>query len=88
MSTAKAQRDYEHSDYINYELEPVGMPYKLDCYFEPYSLNLYHAYIGDEDICELLRDSVIESLQRQAEKLLASDLANDRMEAALARAGL
>jgi len=88
MTNAKAQRDAEHSDCINYEIEPIDMPYKLDCYFDPYSLNLYHAYIGDEDISDLLRDSVIESLQRQVAKLVKSERDNDRVEAALARAGL
>lgn len=87
-TAAKASRDLEHDDLVNYQLEPSDMPYMLDCYFDPYSFNLYHAYIGDEDISDLLRDSVIDGLQRDAAKLIKSERANNRMEAAIARAGL
>ena len=88
ITVAKSERDLEHSDLVNYQIQPIDMPYQLDCYFEPYTMNLWHAYIGDQDIVDLLRDSVIEDIQRSAEALDKSERANDRMEAALARAGL
>jgi hypothetical protein len=57
----------------------------LECYFEPESGNLWFAYIGDAHITELLRDTVIQSLERGYAKAIQEQIENDKLDYALAR---
>ena len=91
MPSTKIQRDDEHSDLLNFELCPLDYSYTLDCYLLPLadgSVNLHHAYMGDEDISELLTERVVDDLQRKAENLWEHRIADAKREAAMARAGL
>jgi len=57
----------------------------LECYFEPNTTNLWFVYIGDALITDLLRDTVIQSLERGYVKACKEQLDNDKLDYALAR---
>jgi hypothetical protein len=38
---------------------------KLECYFDDYTMNLWHVYVNGSEIFNLLSDTVIQSLERE-----------------------
>ena len=38
---------------------------KLECYFDDYTMSLWHVYVNDSEIFNLLSDTVIQSLERE-----------------------
>ena len=40
---------------------------KLECYFDDYTMSLWHVYVNGSDIFNLLSDTVIKSLEREYE---------------------
>ena len=40
---------------------------KLECYFDDYTMNLWHVYVNGSEIFNLLSDTVIKSLEREYE---------------------
>jgi hypothetical protein len=57
----------------------------LECYFEPYSCNLFHVYVGDFEINLLLSDTVIQSLEREYEKHCMREREEEAANAAVDR---
>ena len=57
----------------------------LVCYFEPESQNLWFVYVNDAEIHELLRDSVIQSLERGYVKACKEEADNDALDSAIVR---
>lgn len=57
----------------------------LECYFEAYTGNLWFVYANGALITELLRDSVIETLEEAYTKACKEEAENDKLDYALAR---
>lgn len=79
--TPKQARDAEHSDLDNLSIYNPDIFGNIDCYFEAETGNLWHAYVGDHDIFELMRDKAIEWL----EKKYAAHCANQREQDSIDR---
>ena len=47
---------------------------KLECYFDDYTMNLWHVYVNGSDIFNLLSDTVIESLEREYANYLLKEI--------------
>jgi hypothetical protein len=57
----------------------------LECYFDAYTGNLWFVYVNGGEIHELLRDSVIETLEEAYTKACKEEADNDKLDYALAR---
>jgi len=57
----------------------------LECYFDAQSTNLWFVYIGNALITDLLRDTVIQSLERGYVKACKEEADNNALDFALAR---
>jgi hypothetical protein len=57
----------------------------LECYFEPYTCNLWHVYVGDFEINLLLSDAVTQSLEREYAKHVRKERDDDAQSAAIDR---
>jgi hypothetical protein len=76
----------EHSEFDCMVCEhPDAQGVDLECYFEPNTTNLWFVYIGDALITDLLRDTVIQSLERGYAKTIQEQIDNDKLDYALAR---
>ena len=76
----------EHSEFDCMVCEhPDAQGVDLECYFEPNTTNLWFVYIGDALITDLLRDTVIQSLERGYAKAIQEQIDNDKLDYALAR---
>jgi len=76
----------EHSEFDCMVCEhPDAQCVDLECYFEPNTTNLWFVYIGDALITDLLRDTVIQSLERGYAKAIQEQIDNDKLDYALAR---
>lgn len=58
---------------------------KMECYFEPYTCNLWHVYVGEMEIFNLMSDTVIQSLEREYEKHLHQEREDDALNSAVDR---
>lgn len=63
MNELKAQRDAEHNDLENVSIYDPDICAEIDCYFDADTGNLWHAYVGDHDIFEIIRDTTITWLE-------------------------
>jgi hypothetical protein len=52
------------------QVEDFDMSEKMDCYFCPVTGNLWHCYLGQVDLFNILADSVIARLERQYAPLI------------------
>jgi len=76
----------EHSEFDCMVCEHPDAPgVDLECYFDSQTDNLWFVYIGDALITDLLRDTVIQSLERGYVKACKEQLDNDKLDYALAR---
>jgi hypothetical protein len=76
----------EHSEFDCMVCEhPDAQGVDLECYFEPNTTNLWFVYIGDALITDLLRDTVIQSLERGYEIACRAELEESKLSAALDR---
>jgi len=76
----------EHSEFDCMVCEhPDAQGVDLECYFDSQTDNLWFVYIGDALITDLLRDTVIQSLERGYVKACKEQLDNDKLDYALAR---
>ena len=76
----------EHSEFDCMVCEHPDAPgVDLECYFDSDTDNLWFVYIGDALITDLLRDTVIQSLERGYVKACKEQLDNDKLDYALAR---
>lgn len=76
----------EHSEFDCMVCEhPDAQGVDLECYFEPNTTNLWFVYIGDALITDLLRDTVIQSLERAYAKACQEEADADALDFALAR---
>ena len=57
----------------------------LECYFEAYTGNLWFVYANGALITDLLRDSVIQTLEKAYAKACKEEADNDKLDYALAR---
>ena len=57
----------------------------LECYFEAYTGNLWFVYVNGGEIHELLRDTVIQTLESAYAKACKEEADNDALDYALAR---
>ena len=57
----------------------------LECYFEAYTGNLWFVYANGALITDLLRDSVIQTLEEAYAKACKEEADNDKLDYALAR---
>jgi hypothetical protein len=57
----------------------------LECYFEAYTGNLWFVYANGALITDLLRDSVIQTLEEAYAKACKEEAENDALDYALAR---
>jgi len=55
----------EHLQIIHFDMTEI-----LDCYFCPVTGNLWHAYLGQADLYNILADSVIAYLEREYAPLI------------------
>ncbi len=88
MTEAKQARDEEHSDLENVSIYDPDICTEIDCYFDAETGNLWHAYLGDHDIFEIIRDTTIAWLEKKYEahrdnqrEQASIDRAADRYEA-------
>jgi hypothetical protein len=76
----------EHAEFDCMVCEhPDALGVDLECYFDSQTYNLWFVYIGDALITDLLRDTVIQSLERGYVKACKEQLDNDKLDYALAR---
>jgi hypothetical protein len=85
MTPAKQARDAEHNDLVNLSIYEVDICADIDCYFDPDTNNLWHAYVGDHDIFNIMRDSTIAFLEREFEKHCGQEREQSRTDAAIDR---
>jgi len=57
---------------------------EVDCFFDPYSGNLYFAYVGGVEISDMLRDAVIQDFERQYTKACQEEAYNDKLDSMIA----
>ena len=55
----------------------------LECYLEPQTTNLWHVYVGDANITELLHDAVIHSIERKYAKACKQEAESDALDYAI-----
>jgi hypothetical protein len=58
---------------------------KMECYFDRDTTNLWHVYVGEMEIFNLLSDTVIEALEREYAKHLRSEREQSKTDAAIDR---
>ena len=76
----------EHSEFDCMVCEHPDAPgVDLECYFDAETANLWFVYIGDALITDLLRDSIIQSLERGYEIACRAELEESKLSAALDR---
>ena len=76
----------EHSEFDCMVCEhPDAQGVDLECYFEPNTTNLWFVYIGDALITDLLRDTVIQSLERAYAKACQEEADADALDSAISR---
>ena len=76
----------EHSDFDCMVCEHPDAPgVDLECYFDAETANLWFVYIGDALITDLLRDTIIQSLERGYIKACKEEADNTALDFALAR---
>lgn len=85
MTEAKQARDAEHSDLKNLAIYEPDICAEIDCYFDAGTGNLWHAYVGDHDIFELIRDSVIAELETKYAKHCREQREQDSIDRAADR---
>jgi hypothetical protein len=78
-------KDYadEHSDFDR--MTCVCDHTEVDCFFDSYTDSLHFAYIGGQLVTEMLRDLVIQNLERQYEKACLIELEENKLSVALDR---
>jgi hypothetical protein len=76
----------EHSEFDCMVCEHPDAPgVDLECYFDAQTSNLWFVYIGDALITDLLRDTIIQSLERGYIKACKEEADNTALDFALAR---
>ena len=58
---------------------------KLECYFDDYTMSLWHVYVNDSEIYNLLSDTVIKSLEREYELHVRKERREWNLSLAIAR---
>lgn len=58
---------------------------KLECYFDDYTMNLWHVYVNGAEIFNLLSDTTIKSLEREYAFYVRQDAASHNLDLAVAR---
>lgn len=81
----KQARDAEHSDLDNLSIHEIDICADIDCYFDAETGNLWHAYVGDHDIFNVMRDSSIEYLEQQYAKHCRQQREQDAIDRAAER---
>ena len=56
----------------------------LECYFEAYTGNLWFVYVNGGEIHELLRDTVIQTLEEAYTKACKEEAYNDKLDSMIA----
>ena len=75
----------EHSDFDCMVCEHPDAPgVDLECYFDAQTTNLWFVYIGDALITDLLRDTIIQSLERGYVKACKEEADANALDLALA----
>ena len=75
----------EHSDFDCMVCEHPDAPgVDLECYFDAQTTNLWFVYIGDALITDLLRDTIIQSLERGYVKACKEEADANALNLALA----
>jgi len=54
---------------------------QADCFFEPYSGNLYFVYVGGQLVTEMLRDTVIQNFELQYAKACKEEAYEQKLSA-------
>lgn len=71
------------------ELEMMTIMYcdvmEVDCFFEPTSQNLHFVYIGGIECNDMLRDSVIQALEREYQIAYRAEVEEQKLSSALDR---
>ena len=76
----------EHSDFDCMVCEHPDAPgVDLECYFDAQTTNLWFVYVNGGEIHELLRDTVIQTLESAYAKACKEEADNDALDYALAR---
>ena len=76
----------EHAEFDCMVCEhPDAQDVDLECYFDGQTANLWFVYIGNALITDLLRDTVIQALERGYSKACKEEAENDKLDYALAR---
>jgi hypothetical protein len=57
----------------------------LECYFDDYTMNLWHVYVNGAEIFNLLSDATIQSLEREYAFHCKQERANQNLDLAIAR---
>jgi hypothetical protein len=81
----KQARDSEHDDLDNLGIYDPDICAEIDCYFDPETGNLWHAYVGDHDIFELMRDTSIAWLEKKYATHSKEEADNHNLDLAIAR---
>ena len=75
----------EHSDFDCMVCEHPDAPgVDLECYFDAQTTNLWFVYIGDALITDLLRDTIIQSLERGYVKACKEEAYNNKLDSMIA----
>ena len=57
----------KHQDLTQYITDSDDCDTPLECYFDDYTMSLWHVYVNDAEIYNLLSDTAIKALERDYE---------------------
>lgn len=58
---------------------------KLECYFDDYTMSLWHVYVNEAEIYNLLSDAVIKSLEREYARHVRKEAREHNLDLAISR---
>lgn len=82
---AKQKRDAEHNDMANLAIYNDDICVDIDCYFDEETQNLWHAYVGDHDIFNVLQQTTIAELEREFAKHVRKEAEDHNLDLAISR---
>lgn len=82
---AKQKRDAEHTDLVNLSIFNDDICADIDCYFDEETHNIWHAYVGDHDIYNILQQTTIAELEREFSKHVRKEAEEHNLDLAISR---
>jgi len=76
----------KHTDLTQYFAEERDdSDAQLECYFDDYTMSLWHVYVNEAEIYNLLSEAVIASLEREYARHVRNEAREHNLDLAIAR---